>query len=115
MSSYCYPLLEASICETNLLLAHSAIDCILSFKKKGQTCKINLPEQGGEIYLTDDEILANFDNANIFTLTLTDVTGTIIPIEYINCAGSFDEANIVKLKFNDCEFTSDVLYESCEF
>ena len=114
-SSYCLPLLEASICDTNLLLAHSLNDCVLRFKKKGQACSIDIPAQGGEIYLTDVEILEHFDNANVFQIQLTDTAGTIIPIEYINCDGNFDSGNSVKLKFNDCENENDVLYEVCEF
>lgn len=113
-NSYCYPLLEASICDTNLLLAHSLNDVVLKFKKKGQSCSINLPAQGGEIYLTDVEILENFDNANIFQLSLTDTNGTIIPIEYIDCEGNFESANIIKLRFNDCENQNDILFQICE-
>jgi hypothetical protein len=115
MSNYCFPLLEASICDTNLLLAHSLNDCVLRFKKKGQSCSIDLPSQGGEIYLTDVEILEHFDNVNLFQLQLTDTAGTIIPIEYINCDGNFDSGNTIKLQFNDCENENDVLYEACEF
>jgi hypothetical protein len=113
MSNYCFPLLEASICDTNLLLAHSLNDCVLRFKKKGQSCSIDIPAQGGEIYLTDVEILEHFDNANVFQLQLTDTAGTIIPIEYIDCEGNFNSGNSVKVTFGDCEFQNGILYENC--
>ncbi len=114
MSNYCYPLLEASICSKNVLIAFSANDCIMSFKRKGQTCRVEIQPLNGEIFLTDTEILEFFDNANIFTISLVDDTFTNIPINYIDCQGNFESANTVKIQFSDCEFDTDTLFEVCD-
>lgn len=109
----CYPLTELSICDTDVLLTSVEGDAVLYVKKGSYSlCSYDIVNTGGDLFLTDTEILDFGDIAHVFTIQLKQ-NGTILPILYYDCDGAQQSAEAVRLRFNDCTSVNNELNEVC--
>ena len=109
----CFPLCELSMCDNAVKIAEATGDVKLHvYKGSLSVCSYDLSDTGGDIILTDTEILDFADTAHVFTLQLRQ-GGDIINIMYRDCSDIPQEADAIRLKFNDCENENTELYEFC--
>lgn len=109
----CFPLCELSICDTDVLLTSIVGDATLLIKKGSYVqCSYEITNVGGDIMLTDTEILDFGDVAHIYTIQLKQ-NSTIVPILYYDCDNVQQAADAIRLRFNDCTSVNNELNEVC--
>jgi len=109
----CFPLCELSICDNAVLLTSVAGDVTMNVRKGSYAvCSYEITEVGGDIMLTDTEILDFADIAHVYTIELKQ-DGTIIPILYYDCDNVQQSSDAVRIRFNDCTSVNNELNEVC--
>lgn len=108
----CLVITEASICSTSLKLSSSTSDASLIVTRANKRKEYELTNNSG-LFITDAEILDFGDINYIVTLELRNEDNALIPIEYLACDGSTEQAASVKLRFMDCEHETTELNEIC--
>ena len=110
----CYPLIELSICDNDVLVANSSDDAVLHVRKGVKTiCSYDILTTSGHLKLTDVEIL-DFGSINgVYTLQMKNSANEIIPFEYTDCTGTPQVADAIRVRFNDCVNINSELNEVC--
>jgi hypothetical protein len=114
MPTLCEPKCQLSICDSNVKIAESQTDLTLVvYKGNIRQCDIELTSIAGDIVLTDAEILAFGAEGVTFKLQLRDENNIAVNFMYIDCNGDDQLAEVIRLRFMDCDLQNDYLYEIC--
>lgn len=111
----CEPLIFLNICDKKVKLAEYNADVTLLIKK-GNTklCEVELTPENGVIYLEDDVILDFANEFHTFKIQLRNENNEVIHLEYTDCEGTEMVAELIKIRFNNCENTQNVeLVQEC--
>ena len=110
----CEPIVYLSICDMSVKIAESNSDLrLIVHKGLTKQCDIELTSIAGDIVLTDSEILSFGAEGCTFKLQLRDSNNAPVDFMYKDCNGDDQLAEIIRLKFIDCETQNDYLNEVC--
>ena len=110
----CEPKIMLSICDSNVKIAESLTDLtLIVYKGNIRQCNIELTQIAGDIVLTDNEILSFGAEDVTFKLQLRDSNNAPVNFMYIDCNGDDQLAEVIRLRFMDCDLQNDYLYEIC--
>lgn len=118
MITLCEPQCRLSICDTGVLIAdtnnNNQLFKLLVWKGNVRQCDYELPSDNtGKIYLTDTEILEFATEGQMFKIQIRDEDNKVVELDYIDCQGIAQKADLIRLTFIDCEAETNALYETC--
>ncbi|MFN9320901.1 MAG: hypothetical protein ACK58Q_09980 [Chitinophagales bacterium] len=114
MSTLCEPICRISMCDSSVKIAESNEDLTLLISQSNkQFCPIELTSIAGDIVLTNPEIIDFGAEGPTFKIQLRDSNNTPVELMYKDCDGLDAVAFTIRLRFLDCEYQNDFLYEIC--